>query len=199
MAANSTGNPGLSGKIEVRPVASLADQIEARSGDYLQHCLKTIPSAERHSIWSRLYAASQSLSQAVRENRVAEIVLEIGSNLLGCEEIAILELHADNGPISFLSSVGVTATDRHAVHTHAERLSAEIDRGQVRIVDKRVPADEFLADLGITALVPLSQGHNTKGAIVFFNLLPQRKGLDSGDRELLGLLSVYVGPSLFGV
>ena len=199
MAAKSIGNPGLSGKIGVRPVASLADQIEARSGDYLQRCLKTIPSAERHSIWSRLYAASQSLSQAVRENRVAETVLEIGSNFLGCEEIAILELHADHGRISFLSSVGVTGTHRHAIHTHAERLSAEIHRGQVRIVDERVPGDEFLAGLGITALVPLSQGHTAEGAIVFFNLLPQREGFNSGDRELLGLLSVYGGPSLFGV
>ena len=199
MAAKSIGNPGLSAKIDVRPVASLADQIEARSGDYLHHCLKTIPSAERHSIWSRLYAASQSLGQAVRENTVAETVLEIGSNLLGCEEIAILELHADYRQISFLSSVGVTATHRHALLTHAERLSAEINRGQVRIVDKRVPGDEFLASLGITALVPLSQGHSAEGAIVFFNLLPQRQGFDSGDRELLGLLSVYVGPSLFGL
>jgi hypothetical protein len=36
----------------------------------------------------------------------------------------------------------------------------------------------------------------TKGAIVFFDLLPQRMGLDGADRELLKLLSDYAGRCL---
>lgn len=184
---------------ETQAASALAEQLETRSRDYLQHCLETIPSAERHTIWSRLYAASQRLSQAVKENSVADAVLEISANLLGCEEIAILELHGDSGQFSFLACMKVTATHRNTLLTNVDKISAEIRKGQVRIVDKRNAADQFLSSFGITALVPLSHGQTPRGAIVFFSLLPQRYDLDSGDRELLGLLSVYVGPSLFGL
>jgi len=182
-----------------KPVSALVTQLEARSDNYLQQCLKTLPDGDRHTIWSRLYATSQRLKQALDENGVADAVLEIGSNLLGCEEIAVVELHANGAPVSILASVGIVEAQRSALLNHAAKISSEIAEGRVRIVDKRLAADEFLARLGITALVPLSQGPTVKGAIVMFNLLPQRSGFESGDRELLGLLSVYVGPGLFGL
>jgi len=174
-------------------------QLEARSESYLQQCLKILPSEERHTIWSRLYATSQRLRQALDENGVANAVLEIGSNLLGCEEMAVVELQAKGAPVSILASVGITEAQRRALLKHAAKISSEVADGRVRILDRRLAADEFLASLGITALVPLSQGATVNGAIVMFNLLPQRKGFESGDRELLGLLSVYVGPGLFGL
>jgi hypothetical protein len=184
---------------ESAPTAALAEQLETRARDYLRRCHDTAPSVERHTIWSRLYAASERLSMAVREGDVADAVIEIGSNLLGCEEIVIVQLHAETKLMSFLASVGVSATQRYALASKFTQIAAEIRRGQARIVDKRVAGDEFLASIGVSALVPLSQGQKAGGAIVFFNLLPQRKSFDSGDRELLGLLSVYVGPSLFGI
>jgi hypothetical protein len=190
--------PQTLGKGETTAAAALADQLETRARDYLRRCHDTAPSAERNTIWSRLYAASERLSMAVREGDVADAVIEIGSNLLGCEEIVIVQLHAETKLMSFLASVGVSATQRHAMASKFQQIAAEIKRGQARIVDKRIAGDEFLASIGVSALAPLSQGQKT-GAIVFFNLLPQRKSFDTGDRELLGLLSVYVGPSLFGI
>jgi hypothetical protein len=184
---------------ERKPVSSLITQLEARSDNYLEQCLRILPSGERHTVWSRLYAASERLRQALDENGVADAVLEIGSNLLGCEEMAVVELHAKGASVSILASVGITEAQRSALVKHAAKISSETADGRVRIVDKRLAADEFLANLGITALVPLSQSTTVNGAIIMFNLLPQRKGFESGDRELLGLLSVYVGPGLFGL
>jgi len=177
----------------------LAEQLQTRSRDYLRRCHETLPSAERHTIWTRLYAASERLSMAVRENNIAEAVIEIGSNLLGCEEMAIVQLHADTKLMTFLAAVGISVRQRQALQSQFSRVAAEINRNQVRLVDKRIAGDEFLAGIGVRALVPLTQGQSAAGAIVFFNLLPQRKSFESGDRELLGLLSVYVGPSLFGL
>jgi hypothetical protein len=197
MASKTNEGSGASTNAAGMPANGLAEQLEVRSEEYLCYCQSTLPSAERHTTWSRLYAASQKLSQAVRENTVADMVLEIASNFMGCEEVAILRLDADYKQISFLSGVGVTGKHRHALQSHTEQLIAEIQRGQVRIVNNKVPGDELLASLGITGLIPLSQGHDAEGAIVFFNLLPQRQGFDSRDRELMGLLAIYVGPSLF--
>jgi len=183
--------------------ASLVDQLEERARAYLSQCSQTLPYAENDTTWSQLYAATHRLRLAVLAsggNRiaVADAVLEIGSNLLGCEEIAVLKLHEDNPNMSILASVGITAEHRQALHVHAGKIWAEILRGQVIIVDNSALKDYFLANLGISALVPLTPPHAAKGAIVFFNLLPHRQGFSSRDRELLGLLSVYVGPCLFG-
>ena len=199
MREKTITRPQIGGKSESTATAALAEQLETRSRDYLRRCYDTVPSVERHTIWSRLYAASERLSMAVREGDVANAVIEIGSNLLGCEEIAIVQLHAETKLMSFLAAVGISATQRRALASKFDQITAEIKRGQARIVDKRIAGDQFLASIGVSALVPLSQGQKAEGAIVFFSLLPQRKSFDSGDRELLGLLSVYVGPSLFGI
>src|SRR5258708_18882275 len=74
--------------------ASLAELLDGRSREYLQHCLKTTPAAERHTIWSRLFAVTQRLKLAVQDggkSSVSDAIIEIGSNLLACEKMAVLE------------------------------------------------------------------------------------------------------------
>jgi len=184
-----------------KSAAALAEVLDKRSREYLQHCLKTSPAAERHTIWSRLYAVTQRLKLAVLSGgaeSIADAVVEIGSNILGCEEMAVVSLQSMGHPPTIISSVGLTAVSRQTLKNSGSGIAKEIRRGQVRIVDKRVPGDEFLASVGITALVPLAQGHIAEGAILFFSLLPQRQGFDSRDREILGLLAAY-GPSLFSI
>jgi hypothetical protein len=201
MNPKTLGNTLVSAAADQKSAAALAEALETRSREYLQHCLKTSPELDRHTVWSRLYAVTQRLKQAVlsggRES-VADAVIEIGSNLLGCEEMAVLTLHGIGSPPVIVSSVGLTAVSRQTLKASGSSIAKEIRRGQVRIVDKRVPGDEFLSSVGITALVPLAQGHIAEGAIVFFSLLPQRQGFDSRDREILGLLAAY-GPSLFSL
>jgi len=186
---------------EQKSASALAEMLETRSREYLQHCLKTSPTLDRHTVWSRLYAVTQRLKQAVLSGggeSVADAVIEIGSNLLGCEEMAVVALHGIGSPPSIVSSVGLSAVSRQTLKANGSAIAKEIRRGQVRIVDKRVLGDEFLSSVGITALVPLAQGHIAEGAIVFFSLLRQRQGFDSRDREILGLLAAY-GPSLFSL
>jgi len=194
-------NPAVITCGDQKSAAAIAEMLETRSREYLQHCLKTSPNLDRHTVWSRLYAVTQRLKEAVLSGgseSVADAVIEIGSNLLGCEEMAVVALPGIGSPPSIISSVGLTAVSRQTLKTNGSAIAKEIRRGQVRIVDKRLPGDEFLASVGITALVPLAQGHIAEGAIVFFSLLPQRQGFDSRDREILGLLAAY-GPSLFNL
>jgi hypothetical protein len=201
MSSRIPGNSLLTTSGDQKSAATLAEMLETRSREYLQHCLKTSPTADRHTVWSRLYAVTQRLKEAVlsggRES-VADAVIEIGSNFLGCEEMAVVALHEIGSPPTIVSSVGLTASSRQSLKSNGSAIAKEIRRGQVRIVDKRIPGDEFLAEVGITALVPLAQGHIAEGAIVFFSLLPQRQGFDSRDREILGLFAAY-GPSLFNL
>ncbi len=201
MTLKAPGNPLVTSSVDQKSAAALAELLETRSREYLQHCMKTAPTLDRHTVWTRLYAVTQRLKQAVLSGgceSVADAVIEIGSNLLGCEEMAVVTLESIGHPPVIVSSVGLTPLTRQTLKTNGSALAKEIRRGQVRIVDKRVPGDEFLASVGITALVPLAQGHIAEGAVVFFSLLPQRQGFDSRDREILGLLAAY-GPSLFSL
>src|SRR5258706_5888656 len=98
--------------VDKKAAASLAELLDARSRQYLEHCLKTSPAAERHTIWSRLYAVTRRLKLAVvagGQNTITDAVIETGSDLMGCEEIAALAVDTDYGGLLIVSAVSLTA------------------------------------------------------------------------------------------
>src|SRR5258708_11254366 len=100
MTFKNSGSSQFSSNDDKIAAASLAELLDGRSREYLQHCLKTTPAAERHTIWSRLFAVTQRLKQAVQDggkSSVSDAIIEIGSNLLACEEIAGLGLDTEIG------------------------------------------------------------------------------------------------------
>lgn len=127
----------------------------------------------------------------------ASAVIEIASNLMACEEVAILQVTPNHHELSVLSSVGLSDRQRRALESHAAQLAAEIDKERVFMAREMGRDDTLFASLGIQAFVPLCQNRKAQGAIVFFNLLPQRNSFQPGDRELLDLFWAYAGPCLF--
>src|SRR5271169_2413653 len=111
MNLKSPDNLSASLNADKKTANSLAELLDARSHEYLQRCLETSTSAERHTVWSRLYTVAQRLKLAVLaggQDSVADAVLEIGSNLLACEEMAVLELNREYNSISVVTFVGLT-------------------------------------------------------------------------------------------
>src|SRR5258708_10652792 len=91
MSFKNSGSSQFSSNDDKIAAASLAELLDGRSREYLQHCLKTTPAAERHTIWSRLFAVTQRLKLAVQDggkSSVSDAIIEIGSNLLAWEEMA---------------------------------------------------------------------------------------------------------------
>jgi hypothetical protein len=144
---------------------------------------------------ARLYAAANTLHQAVKEGMVADAIFEISSNLIGCEQVALLAMCERQDRVAFIGSVGLNPKQLEAIQRDAKRIIEENSTDSIYI---KTGADDlsFLSSLGITARIPFRLDSATKGAIVMFDLLPQRNGLDSGDRELLKLLCAYAGPCL---
>jgi hypothetical protein len=197
MAAKGQGRTTPADKNSDLSQVPLEDVLESRAEEYLQLCWEIPTESEKHAVATKLYAACRRLSAAVKEKDAATAVLEIASNLMACEEMAILQMKTNSKELSFIDSVGLSEKQRGSLKGSAGRISAEIDRGRVYMAGENEKGDELLASLGIQAFVPLWQNRKTKGAIVFFNLLPQRNGFEPGDRELLDLFSVYAGPCLF--
>jgi hypothetical protein len=148
-------------------------------------------------MWVRLYSATERLKQAVCSNNVARTILEIGSDLMGCADMAILELHADS-TLSLLAGSGMNARREQELSTNAGAIASAIEKRQISIVNTDTPYSELWSELGITAFVPVWHDNTRKGAIVFYRFLSPQIDLDLADRELLRLLSMFAGPSLFG-
>jgi hypothetical protein len=178
--------------------ASLVDlerNLGSLSLQYMRQSLKLPLNHEKQTILARLYSATNTLHQAVREGIVENAIFEICSNLIGCEQVALLVMSKQQDHIDFTGSAEFNPTQLDTLRRNAKRIIEEAPADSI-FIETAGEDRSFLSSLGISARIPFRLDSATKGAIVFFDLLPQRNGLDARDRELLKLLSAYGGPCL---
>ena len=180
------------------PQASLADlerNLGSLSLQYMRQTVELPLHHEKQIVLARLYSAANTLHQAVREGIVENAIFEISSNLIGCEQVALLVMSKKQDHIDFIGSVEFNPTRLDTLRRNAKRIIEEAPADSI-LIETASKDRSFLLSLGISARIPFGLDGGTKGAIVFFDLLPQRNGLDAGDRELLKLLSAYTGHCL---
>jgi hypothetical protein len=187
--------PWSSRNVPQADLAGLEQDLRRLSLRYMRQSVELPLNHEDQAVSTKLYAAAKALQQAVRENMVADAIFEIGSNLMGCEQMALLVTCEQRDRVAFVGSAGFNPEQLQAIRRSAKRIIEEAPADSIYI---RTGTEDqsFLSSLGITARIPVRLDSATKGAIVLFDLLPQRNGLDSGDRELLKLLCAYAGPCL---
>ena len=178
--------------------ASLADlerNLGSLSLQYMRQTLELPLNHEKQTVLARLYSAADTLHQAVRNGTVENAIFEISSNLIACEEVALLVMSRQKSRIDFIGSVDFNPTRLETLRRNAKRILEEAPADSI-LIETAGKDQSFLSSLGISARIPFGLDGATKGAIVFFDLLPQRKGLNAGDQELLKLLSAYTGRCL---
>jgi hypothetical protein len=149
------------------------------------------------SVWTKLYAASETMLSAMRENKVASALVELCSNLLGCEELAIVDISRADAKVRFLLAEGLSPTTRSGVAESGKTLESQIQPGIPWIPsDKSDHKTPQLESLGVNALIPLWSDTESSGAILLFQLLPQRSGFDIEDRHILQFLATHAGQCL---
>lgn len=180
------------------PEASLAD-LERNLGSlalqYMRRSIELPLYDEKQIVVARLYSAANTLHQAVREGIVENAIFEIGSNLIGCEQVALLIMPKKHARVDFIGSADFDPKRLETLRRNAKRIIEEAPADSI-FIETADKDRSFLSSLGINARIPFWLDSATKGAIVFFDLLPQRNGLDAVDRELLQLLCTYTGPCL---
>jgi hypothetical protein len=186
---------------EIRDNIALVQALERCAAAYRNRCFNDLDGEYPNPMWVRLYSATERLKQAVCKNgvcknNVARTILEIGSDLMGCDDIAILELNGDS-TLFLLAGSGMTAAREQALAANAGALASAIETPQILIANAHTPYEQLWSELGTTAFVPVWHEGRPRGAIIFYGMLPQRNDLDLADRELLRLLSMFSGPSLF--
>jgi len=172
---------------------AVADVLETGAARFLQQSLE----GTRHmGASTKLYAASQTLLSALRESWVFAALVEICSNLLACEQLAMIEIECETRTAHILGEEGLPPERRENLLQNARFLEPRITPGNAWIPQDGKQGNSILAPLGITALVPLWRDERSSGALVLLQLLPQRNGFDAEDRQVLELLSLYAGPCL---
>jgi hypothetical protein len=180
------------------PQASLADlerNLGSLSLQYMRESLGLPLNHEKQIVLARLYSATNTLHQAVRQGVVENAVFEICSNLIGCEQVALLVMSKQQNSIDFIGSAEFNPTQLDTLRRNAKRIIEEAPADSI-VIPTAGKDRSFLSSLGVSARIPFWLDSATKGAIVFFDLLPQRNGLDARDLELLKLLSAHTGPCL---
>jgi hypothetical protein len=175
-------------------LAGLERDLRHLSMRYMKQSIELPLNHTDQAVMSKLYAAVKVLQQAVREGVVTDAIFEIGSNLIGCEQVALLVTSEQRGRVAFIGSTGIDPKQIEALRRNAMRIIE--DSADAIYIKTGIDDYSFLSSLGITARIRFRLNREMKGAIVLFDLLPQRSGLDSGDRELLKLLSTFAGPCL---
>jgi hypothetical protein len=178
---------GRSGSVPV------ADVMENASAEFLKQASQY---SSDLSVWTKLYAANRTMLSAMREQKVGPALVEICSNLLGCEELAIIEIERPTEKIHFISVEGLRPEFSAALVQNVRTLESWIKPGNPEIAFDETANSSGLRSLGISALIPLWADEQSSAAIVLFQLLPQRTGFDAEDREVLQLLALYAGPCL---
>ena len=173
---------------------SLTEILQAGSADYRR---QSIECPTTLSVCTKLYVANQTMLAAMGQHRVAAALVEICSNLLGCEQLAIVKIDRATANIHFLTAEGLQQANRELIANHVRGLEAQISPGTPQVfLDAENESRFELGDSGISAVVPLWTDDRSSGALILFQLLPQRSGFDAEDREVLQLLSIYAGPCL---
>src|SRR6516225_9270263 len=70
--------------------ARLEQHLQDLSMLYEKQCAEVSPDNVKYMALAKLYAGAKRLHQAVKEGAVADAIVEIGSNLIGCEQMAVI-------------------------------------------------------------------------------------------------------------
>jgi len=148
---------------------------------------------EHHSSnLSNLYVASYQLHSSVDRRSILDTIQEIVVNLIGSEEVAILETDRETGDYKMVASFGVDAARLNRANNGSAKIVKRVTAGELYINDSGSAADDEL-----TALVPLKIDGEVIGAILVFRLLEHKQGLQPVDHELFELLAVHASTALY--
>ena len=149
---------------------------------------------------ANLYVASYRLHSTLDRQEVVSVIEEIIINLIGSEELAILEQNSE----AAWSAIGAFGMEPERL----EQIVAEVEAGRgvigkaVAGVERFVASSENRDDLapleaGLTACVPLVLDGRVTGVIAVFSLLGQKQGLEDIDLQLFDLLASHAATALY--
>lgn len=168
-------------------------EVEDESRNYAEEYLQL---EKRNSNLVHLYVASYGLHGTLDRAAIVQSLKEIVINLIGSEELAVLEVEDDG--LRVVDSFGISAEDCAGLSPTAGLVGRVADTGEAWIDGRSDDSERTEAEKHLTACIPLKVEGRVFGVLAIFRLLPQKSGgLVDLDYELLDLLATQAGTALF--
>lgn len=152
---------------------------------------------QRHNDLASLYVAADQLHGTFDEKAVVTAIEEIVINLIGCEQFGVFDLDPASGQMRLIRSFGLPRHIKETLDASQGILGRAVATGEVILTSPANAASLLAHERGLTACVPLMVSSRVSGAILLFELLPQKSGrLAPVDTELLALLAAQAGAAV---
>jgi hypothetical protein len=168
--------------------------IEAERRAYLERYLDV--EAQNANV-SNLYVATLRLHSSMDHADVLQAIHEIVINLIGSEELAVLETRPEDGGLRLTSSHGIDPAPLDSVPLAAGIIGACVQSGRLYIAGEPPSVAPLGPEKDLTACVPLVVENTVTGVVAIFRLLKHKPRLEPIDHELFGLLSTHAAMALY--
>lgn len=161
-------------------------------GSNQKHLENYLEAEQQNASLANLCVASQRLYSTLSRADVLTGIEEIIVNLVGSEELAIIEIDERNGRPRLSASFGIPAgTYEDLPQETRDRIAACLATREIWV--RGVSSEQH----AITACIPLALDGDVRGAIVIFRLLQQKPEVEAADHELFGLLATHAANALY--
>jgi len=145
---------------------------------------------------SNLYVATLRVHGSIGHSEVLAAIHEIIINLVGCEELAVLETDPDGSALSLASSVGIEPGPLQRIPLGAGIIGACARSGRPYIDGESLAPDRAPSEANLTACIPLTVDGVVTGAVALFRLLGHKAKLQPIDHELFALIGTHAAMAL---
>ncbi len=168
--------------------------IDAERRSYLERYLEV--EAQNANV-SNLYVATLRVHGSIGRNDVLAAIHEIVINLVGCEELAVLEMNSDGSALVLSSSFGIDPAPLQKVLLGSGIIGTCATSGRMFIQSETSDAERSPIETHLTACIPLIVEGAVTGAVVIFRLLDHKPKLEPIDHELFALLGTHAAMALY--
>jgi len=152
---------------------------------------------QQNSNLANLYVASYRLHGTVERREVLLAIQEIVANLIGSEELAILEREPGTSELSLVASFGVDEAPLRRITVGAGLIGRVAATGELYVIGEGAAGGHAGPEPQVTACIPLSLDGRVTGVIAIFRLLSHKAALEAADHELFDLLASQAAVALY--
>lgn len=155
-------------------------------------CDEYVAVESKSSELAQLYCALDRIHGGLTRDEVLTAVQEVVINVVGTEELAILEVRGER--LELLQSFGVDPEPLRSIPVGQGVIGGVVKTGAPYVAGRGPTPGGFEGDL--TACIPLRVGDRVVGAVAIFRLLGHKPVLGETDQAVFELLSSHAGLAL---